>query len=87
MGAVGAQDVDVTGDDHGEQLLAGPQRLRLQDRRLGNLTVIPRGQLHQQVHNARLQTITLIPLLTIRESFRKAIEKYQRQFSKFYESS
>ena len=51
---MGADDVDVAGDDETEYLLARPERSGLQDGRLGHFAV-PRGEEHQQVHHLALQ--------------------------------
>ena len=53
--AVRTDAVDAAGDNEREDLLAGPQRLGLEDGRLRDAPV-PRRQVHQQVHEVALQS-------------------------------
>jgi len=54
VGGVKPLAVHVARDDEGKQLLAGPQRLRLDDCRHGKLTV-PSRQEHDQCHHVLLR--------------------------------
>lgn len=54
VGAMGADTVDVAGNDEGEDLLSCPQGPGLQDGWLWDLPV-PRGQEHQEVHHFPLE--------------------------------
>ena len=54
VGGVCADDIDISGDDEREHLLASPEWLWLEDGRLRHLT-IPTGKPHQKIHHIFLK--------------------------------
>ena len=72
--AVRADAVDAAGDDEREDLLAGPQRLGLEDGRLRDAPV-PRRQVHQQVHEIALQSAQQIHDRTSLDDVRWCVDR------------